>query len=252
MKNRSQTLPFHYMLVALLLVLFTPSMLYAQNQFNLNALSPGQLVLNLSATEQVNVEQDTLNISLQYSAQGRNSTALQNEVNEAMRSARDILDNTDNIDWSIQGYHVYTVQADRPSRNAVDNPVWRAQQSVRMTSLNSGALLVVTAQLQDAGLTVSNMHYSLSSEKYEEVSDSLMNAALLKLQARADEAATTLNKSRADLVEVNINGNQGFFGGARMAMTESFDRAATMAVPVAEPGESQVSMAVNARALLSP
>ena len=63
------------------LVLALPAV--AQNQFDLNTLEPGQLILNLSATEQTNVEQDTLNVFMQYTAQGRNSTALQGEVNKA-------------------------------------------------------------------------------------------------------------------------------------------------------------------------
>ena len=143
--------------------------------------------------------------------------------------------------------HIYTIQTDHSARNSV----LRAQQGIQMTSMNSEALLVITARLQKIGLTVSNMYYSLSSERYEKVSDSLMNVTLLKLQARADKAATTLNKSRADLVEININGEQNFFGG-RMAMaseTRSMD--SNMAAPVAEPGEPQVNITVSARALLS-
>jgi predicted secreted protein len=225
----------------------------AQNQYNLNSLDPGQLILNLSATEQTNVEQDTLNVFMQYTAQGRDSTALQGEVNKALRNALDILKQTDNIDYAIQQYRVFMVQDGRPTRNDVNNPVWRAQQGVQMNSMNSEALLVVTARLQQAGLVINDMHYSLSSGKFEEVSDSLMNAALKKLQARADEAAATLGKGRADLVEVSLNGGQNFFGPRpMMAMDTRASGGEAMPVPVAEPGESQVNMTVSARALLSP
>jgi predicted secreted protein len=120
-----------------------------------------------------------------------------------------------------------------------------------MSSINTEALLVVTARLQQRGLTVNSMNYSLSSEKYEEVSDSLMNAALQKLQARANEAASTLSKSTAALVEVSLNGgNNQLFRGARASM--AMDSMESMAVPVAEPGTTQVSLTVSARALLSP
>ena len=233
-------------------LIFMPFIASAQNQFNLNELGDGQLILNLSASEQTSVQQDTLNILMQYTAQGRDSTELQDEVNQAMREALAILEKTNNIEFSTQQYHVYTVQEGRPTRNDINNPVWRAQQSVQMNSMNSEALLVASARLQAAGLTISNLYYSLSSERYEGISDSMMNAALLKLQSRADEAASFMKKSSAQLVEVNINGGQNFIG-ARMAMAEnrSMDSAA-MAVPVAAPGESQVNMTVTARALLSP
>ena len=233
-------------LLSLLMVMTCSSPLLAQNQFNLNELQTGQLVLNLSATEQLSVDQDTLNVYMQYSAQGRNTSALQNEVNEAMREALKILEATDNIEYSTQQYNVYNMQG----RNN-QNPTWRAQQSIQMSSINAEALLVVTARLQQLGLTVNSMNYSLSSEKYEEVSDSLMNAALQKLQARANEAASTLNKATAALVEVSLNGgNNQLFRGAMASM--AMDSMESMAVPVAEPGTTQVSLTVSARALLSP
>ena len=233
-------------LLSLLMVMTCSSPLLAQNQFNLNELQTGQLVLNLSATEQLSVDQDTLNVYMQYSAQGRNTSALQNEVNEAMREALKILEATDNIEYSTQQYHVYNMQG----RNN-QNPTWRAQQSIQMSSINAEALLVVTARLQQLGLTLNSMNYSLSSEKYEEVSDSLMNAALQKLQARANEAASTLNKATAALVEVSLNGgNNQLFRGAMASM--AMDSMESMAVPVAEPGTTQVSLTVSARALLSP
>ncbi len=232
--------------LSLLVVMTCSSPLLAQNQFNLNELQAGQLVLNLSATEQLNVDQDTLNVYMQYSAQGRNTTTLQNEVNEAMREALKILQATNNIEYSTQQYNVYNMQG----RNN-QNPNWRAQQSIQMSSMNAEALLVVTARLQALGMTVNSMSYSLSSEKYEEVSDSLMNAALQKLQARANEAASTLNKSTAALVEVSLNGgNNQLFRGAMASM--AMDSMESMAVPVAEPGTTQVNLTVSARALLSP
>ena len=233
-------------LLSLLMVMTCSSPLLAQNQFNLNELQTGQLVLNLSATEQLSVDQDTLNVYMQYSAQGRNTSALQNEVNEAMRQALEILEATNNIEHSTQQYHVYNMQG----RNN-QNPTWRAQQSIQMSSINAEALLVVTARLQQLGLTLNSMNYSLSSEKYEEVSDSLMNAALQKLQARANEAASTLNKATAALVEVSLNGgNNQLFRGAMASM--AMDSMESMAVPVAELGTTQVSLTVSARALLSP
>ena len=239
--------------LALSLVLVLAGTANAQNTFDLDALDNGQLILNLNANEQQNVEQDTLNVSMQYVAQGRDSTVLQNEVNKAMRAARDILEATDNIDWSIQQYHVYTVQP-RGTGNSRDisNPAWRAQQGIQMQSLNSEALLVVTARLQAAGLTVNNLYYSLSPAKYQAVADAMLDAALAKLQSRAERVADSLGKGTAQLVEVSIDGNQGFFA-PRMMMAEARAMdASAMNVPVAEPGETQVNVMVSARALLGP
>ena len=60
---------------------------FSQNTFDLTELESGQLLLNLGVTERISVEQDTLNASLAYSAQGRDKISLQNEVNEKMAGA---------------------------------------------------------------------------------------------------------------------------------------------------------------------
>jgi predicted secreted protein len=223
----------------------------AQNEFALGTREPGQILLNLSATEQRDVDQDTLNASLQYSAQGRDRTELQDEVNTAMRKALDILEDADGVEYFTTQYQVYVIEAGRPSRTDVENPVWRAQQEVALTSLDSDALLEVMGELQSAGLVVTSQYYSLSSERYEEVASDLMQGALTKLQSRANEAATGLGKSEAELVEVSLDGSPNF--AFRERAVYAMDASAqSIAPPVAEPGKTQVTMTVSARAVLSP
>jgi predicted secreted protein len=237
-------------LVPGLLLLSLHGTALAQNQFTLGTLQPGQLLLNLSATEQQEVAQDTLNTTLQFSVQGRDRTALQDEVNTAMRKALDILAAADKVEYSTTGYQVYVIEAGRPTRSDVENPVWRAQQGVALTGMDSDALLEVTGQLQASGLVITSQYYSLSPARYEEVSAALMQAALGKLQNRADAAAAGLGKSTAELVEVSLDGSPNF--AFRERALASFAMDAAMSPPVAEPGETQVSLTISARAVLSP
>ncbi len=233
------------------LSLATSTIALAQNEFSLGTLQPGQLLLNLSASEQQDVAQDTLNASLQYSVQGRDRTALQDEVNIAMRKALGILEEAGRVEFFTTQYQVYVIDAGRPTRADVENPVWRAQQEVALNSMDSDALLEVMGQLQAAGLVVTSQYYSLSATKYEEVAAELMQAALAKLQNRADETAKKLGKSRAELVEVSLDGSPNFAYRERAVAAYAMD-ASTIAPPVAAPGETQVSMSVSARAVLSP
>lgn len=223
---------------------------FAQNEFALGTRQPGQILLNLSASEQREVDQDTLNASLQYSAQGRDRTALQNEVNTAMRKALDILEDSNGIEYFTTQYQVYVVDAGRPSRTDVENPVWRAQQEVALKSMDSDALLEAMGKLQAAGLVVTSQYYSLSTERYEEVASDLMQAALAKLQSRANEAAAGLGKNEAELVEVSLDSSPNFAFRERAVYAMAAD--AAVAPPVAEPGKTQVTMTVSARAVLSP
>jgi predicted secreted protein len=248
-RTRALLLAWTFLLCAL--GAFASSRALAQNEFGLGSRAPGQLLLNLSATGQRDVPQDTLNASLQYSTQGRDRAKLQNEVNTAMRRALDILKDTSGVEYSTTQYQVYVIDAGRPSNTNIENPVWRAQQEVALKSLDSDALLEVMGKLQAAGLVATSQYYSLSPERYEEVAASLMQDALKKLQARADEAANGLDKGSAELIEVSLDGSPNFAFRERGAVMMSMD-ASAMATPVAVPGETTVSMTVSARALLSP
>lgn len=221
----------------------------AQNNFNLELLNPGEIMMNLNANEQVEVEQDTLHANLYFSAQGRDRVALQDEVNRKMAEAQEVLAESD-VESSIQQYRVYEIQPNRPARGDVDNSVWRAQQSLQLTSQDTSAVLDLVAELQGIGLTMGGMNYSLSNARQEEVADTLMADALAKVSARAEAAAAALGKAGVEIVELTMNSgsNGGFYRASTMAMEAARD----IAAPVAEPGMTTVNFNVSARAILLP
>jgi predicted secreted protein len=241
-------------LLALLWSLGLAPVLQAQNQLSLGELQAGQLALNLSVTEQQQVEQDTLNAYLVFGVQGRDKTALQNEVNAAMSKALDLLRAYPAINARTSHYQVYVVQSGRPTRTDVSDPVFRAQQGVNLEGTDSATLLDLTGQLQEAGFALNGLHYSLSADAHERVAGELLAVALTKLQVRADGAAITLGKKRADLVEVSMDGSPNFMQMRQRGGMETMAMAADAAfsAPVAEPGETTISVSVSARAVLSP
>lgn len=237
-------------LPVLLGVLLLPALAIAQNNFDLSLLNPGEVMVNLNANEQTEVEQDTLHASLYFAAQGRDRAALQDEVNRKMADVLALLEDSA-VEYSTQQYRVYQVQPNRPTRGDIDNPLWRAQQGVQLTSQDSAAVLDLVADLQGMELTMAGLSYSLSPERQEEVADSLMEAALTKLQNRAQAAAAALGKSDAEIVEISMNSsnNNGFYrASTAMAMESAMD----VATPVAEPGMTTVMFNVSARAILIP
>jgi len=145
-------IPATFRLAGLLCLLGAAPLSQAQNQLSLGELQSGQLALNLSLTEQRQVDQDTLNASLQYVAQGRDRRALQNEVNEAMADVLELLRESDGIQFNTGFYQVHIVQAGRPGRADVESPVYRAQQNVQLESKDSTLMLEVTGKLQELGL----------------------------------------------------------------------------------------------------
>ncbi len=225
------------------------SLASAQNNFNLELLNPGEIMVNINANEQTQVEQDTLHVNLYFATQGRDRVALQDEVNRKMAAAQAVLEESD-IEYSIQQYRVYETQPNRPSRNDIDNAVWRAQQSVQLNGQEFDAILDLVAELQGLELTMGGMSYSLSVAREEEVADSLMAAALAKLNNRAEAAAAALGMSDTEILEITMNsGSNGFYRGSTMAMAEM---ARDVATPIAEPGMTTVSFNVSARVILLP
>jgi predicted secreted protein len=241
-------------IAALLLPLSLALPVQAQNQLNLGQLQPGELALNLSLTEQTQADQDTLNASLQYVSQGRDRRELQDEVNRVMQAALERISKVSSVESSTTFYHVQIVQTGRPSRTDIENPVYRAQQGVQLESKDSAALLELLGALQAEGLTLNGLHYSLSETEYERIAGELLQAALGKLQSRAQDAAAALGKGSAALVEVSMDGSPNFMTPQyRMApMAMSAEMAVDYAAPVAEPGETTISVSVSARAVLSP
>jgi len=246
---------FHQLFcLTLLLPALLASSAQAQNQLNLGQLQAGEIALNLSLSEQAQVDQDTLNASLQYLAQGRDRRALQDEVNGAMQTALERIRAVAGIEFNTSHYQVQIVQAGRPTRSDIENPVYRAQQGLQLESRDSAALLALLGELQAEGLTLNGLYYSLSASEHERVAGELLQAALVKLQSRAQDAATTLGKDKAALVEVSMDGSPNFMGAQfRMApMAMSAEAAMDYAAPVAEPGQTTITVSVSARAVLSP
>ena len=225
--------------------------LLAQNQLSLGELQAGQLVLNLSATEQQEVAQDTLNATLDFVVQGRDQVALQNLVNAAVKKALDSAKAVDGVQVQTGYYQVYQVQ-NEPGIFSADNPVWRAQQSLQLHSLDSAALLALVGDLQSTGLTVTNLYYTLSAARYEQVSGELTIQVLQTLQQRATNAGGALGKQSAALVEVSLDGNANVPVTREIYAMSARAMDMKMETPSAEPGETTVSVTVSARAILSP
>src|SRR5690606_17981515 len=119
---------------------------------------------------------------------------------------------------------------------------------------DAAALLKLTGEIQAAGFLMNGLNYTLSPEKAEEVRDDLTVKALKKLQDKAAMIAKAMGKSGYEITDLNIDGaspvvpmySKGMMMRAEMAAP------ADMATPVAEAGETDVSLSVSARVLLKP
>ncbi len=213
-------------------------------------LPEGQSTLNISATEQVEVAQDLLIASLRYEFKSKDPRQVQNEINKKMKQALDMANTLQGAKVKTLGYNVY----ERNER--IDNTenyvkMWYGSQALQIKGKNSTDILELTGKLQDIGLNMNGLQFSLSPEKAQEIQDGLLEDALKKLQIRAERAAKALGKNTAELRAINVGGGhtpvyQARRSHAVMAMADSVE----MAAPVAQGGDTTITLTVNATAIL--
>lgn len=241
-----------FIALALLTTLSLPASTtaFAQVQDPILSMPDGQVILNISATERLEVEQDLLIANLSYNATNKDARALQDEINKAMASALSTTKKVSDVKVNTGSYQVYERHDPRTKEKK-----WQGQQSLTLKSTNPEKLLKLVGKLQDMKLNMNGLNYTLSPKRAAEIQDNLMEAALKQLQTRANRAAKALGKSNAELRDVNVNGGGvphhpvAYARGNMMAM-EMAD--ADMAAPVAASGESTITLTVNARAILKP
>jgi len=229
-----------------------------EGAFDLQTLQQGEVLINLSASERTEVSQDTLIARLDYQVEAESRKEVQAEINEAVKAALDLARDVTEVEHSTQGYNVYQRYEHRPVDNKQGEKErktwWQGSQTIVLESENSDALLTLAGKLQGMDFTMSGLNYSLSSEKYEETSDALLEGALKKLQARAETAQKALGKSSAELIRINLDGSQPMYQPKMMMarMDSMAESSAAMPAPEAAPGMTEVSLTVSATALLKP
>jgi predicted secreted protein len=222
----------------------------AQVQDPILSMPDGQVILNISATQREEVEQDLLVATLSYTATDRDARNVQDEVNKAMSDAVAEAKKVETVKLNTGAYYVHEYTVPRTEERQ-----WRGNQSLTLKSANADDLLKLAGKLQDMNLTMGGLSYMLAPETAANVQDNLMEAALKQLQERADRAAAALGKSSAELRDVNVMADNVPFRSAPRAnytTMEMMSMSKSVAAPVAEAGETTISLTVSARALLKP
>lgn len=215
----------------------------------LTHLEKNQALLHISATKNKEVEQDVLIASLRYEATNLDVKELQNTINATMQKAIKELKTDDALEISNGQYYV-NKQQNKLSREIT----WTAQQTINLKSKKSESVQQAAGKLQNMGFVMNNLSYQLSIEKAQETQDKLMEDALSSLQKKALRAAKALGKNEAQLKEITVQ-NQG---GAYPMHREHFARgmvsmaADSAAAPIANPGKTNISLTVSAKAILKP
>lgn len=246
-------------LVTGLIVLAAAPHAKAQDSNGLNLPPAGQTIINFSATETRTVPQDLLMASLRIEIDEGSAQDIQKKINEAMTKALELAKKESAFKVSTGAYSVYKyekpIRMNKETGEQETRPYWQGSQTINIESKDSAKLLDAVGKIQGMGFAMNNLSYAVSPDVAEKVKDELMVEALKKLTAKADIVAKTLGKTNVDLVDVNVDA-----GGPVMPMYKNVMARAEismaadggMPAPVAEAGETDISLTVSARALIKP
>jgi predicted secreted protein len=239
-------------LFALIIAISVTSLASAQVEDPIFNLQQNESLLHISATERREVDQDLLLAELRIEVEDVSNQVVQNRVNTAMAKALELAEDYSHVKAITRSYNVHQYDQNGGRKGMPRNMIWKGQQTLKLKSTDAEELLELAGKIQAHGFLMAGLNYTLSPEAAAKVQDEMLEAALLKLQNRAQRAAVALGKKTAELKEINTQNNnmprpQAYQRGPVMAMASE---SADMAAPVASPGETTISMTVSAKALL--
>ncbi|MDO8908567.1 MAG: SIMPL domain-containing protein [Pseudohongiella sp.] len=219
----------------------------ASAQTPITLLPEGQTLITLTLTERTRVGQDTLTADLRIEVDDRDPAVVQNRINTVMAEALELTRNIDGVSVATGYYGIYQFNRN-PAGNRADE-MWRGSQNITLESRDSAKVLELAGQLQAKGFLMNQLSYSLSTEQADEVRDSLMEAALVRAQQKAERAARALGKSNVELASVDIDSQSGGYYPPVMMRSMAADARTEMAAPVADAGETEVTLTVRVQAV---
>lgn len=209
------------------------------------ASAEDKVTLQLGEAAERAVTQDRLRALLRVEAGGGDPRAVQAQVNQKMAAALERVRSVAAVKADTQGYYVYEDKSLKRGQR------WWGSQGISLTSQDSGALLTLVGQLQEQGLLVSNLAYELAPETRRKIERELVPEAIQRVKETAATVAQSLALPNVQIVKVRLGDSspppvpRPF--GAAVAMAER----ASMPPPVAEPGETVVSVRIEAEVALS-
>lgn len=239
-------------------LLMTTASVSAQDLNTILDIPKGSTLINLSATERVEVDQDLLISQLSFEAENDDAAKLQDTINKVMTKALSEAKAVNSVKVSTQSYQVYPYDFNpdprplQPGEQPKLQRKWRGSQSLILKSKMPDDLLKLAGKMQALGMNMTSLSYTVSPELLEETQNSLLESALVKLKTKAERTAKALGKKKSDLLNVNVD-----VGGyspqpvmySRMSMKAEMAQS-DMAAPVAASGQSDITLTVTAQAMI--
>jgi len=203
---------------------------------------PGVTVIHLTERAERLMSRDRLRAGLAVEVTGPVAQQVQAEINRRMEAALAKAKSVSTVKAETGGYSVY------PERNPGKPPLWHGQQTLNLASDAPADLLTLMGDLQQQGLATQGLTFEVAQESLRKAEDGLTADALVALRQRADKVAGDLGMTVQQIRDITVGNAEG---GARPPLP-MMRAAAAAPAPVAEPGDAQVSVSVQAEIWLAP
>jgi predicted secreted protein len=209
-----------------------------------DAAPEGATVLHLGETADRQIPRDRLRAQLRVDATGAGAKQVQADINKRMASAMERARAAAGVKVETGGYSVYE------ERQPNGASKWHGSQTLSLTGSDFAQVLQLAGELQGDGLATQGLAFELAPETARAAQDDLTTEALRRLRHRAERIAGDLQMTVLRLRSVhvgNVGGDQPQFPVPMRAMA-----AAKMPEPVAQGGDAQVQVSVDADVILGP
>lgn len=200
-----------------------------------------QLYLQESASREVG--QNVLMATVRAHAEAASPADAQAAVNRHMAAAARRVQAVAEVRAATGSYSVYQ------RRDRDNKPVgWIAEQDLRLTSDDPGALLQLVGALQESGLSLNGLGWQVDEATRRKVQDELTIEAIATLRQRAAAIAASVNMAVGNIDSLRV-------GGAMEGPRPMMMRAEAMAgapPPTALPDQETIRANVEAEITLTP
>lgn len=217
----------------------------------------GSTKLRLNAEARRTVPQDRLQVTLAFEQTAKTAAEAQKLVNAKMRDAAKIYGSASGVKVTTGNYNVWKQYPNEPGPKPLTDAerekaaTWQATQQLMLDSGDKDATLALVGKLQEQGFSVQNMNFYLSREASDALRDDLTVEALGAMKSRASKMAATLGMKTIRFAEIDVTGNPMVPPMPMMRAMAMKAESADYAAPVAQAGESEVVVNVNAEVKLS-
>ena len=181
------------------------------------------------------VENDWVTARLSVVAEGKQASAVADEVNTVMAQALERAKRATGVERRSGGYVTQPVYEEgRIVR-------WRATQDLRLESSDVEALSALIGDLQGGSVLLSGIQFSVRRETRQALEDELIAEALAAFRARADRIAAGLGEQEWSLIDVSVGTTATAPYRVQMESHNMRLRSSkAMAAPALEAGSSEI------------